>query len=109
MKLSAETIAEGRALVAGASLPPLMVWVREHAPVGLDHAIYERTMGLCFLAGDHAKAIKLHNVVFDTYDAAVERAGIVVRKSLGCGLLLAIVGGIGAAVLGLVYLVRMVF
>ncbi len=106
MKLSEETIAEGRALVAAGDIDALMPWVRKHAPVGLDFAIYERTMRMCFIARDVLKAMKMHNAVFDTYDANVERAAIVVKRAVGCGLLLAVIGGVGALVAGLVALVR---
>ena len=109
MKLTEEQIAKGRRLVTGGDIDSLMPWVREHAPVGLDFSIYERTMRMCFLAGDFAKAIKMHNAVFDTYDADVERIGIAARKLVGCLVVLAFVGGIGAAILGMVLLVRAVF
>lgn len=108
-RLTETQIEEGRRLVLGGDIDSVMNWARKHAPVGLTHEVYERTMRLCFLAGDFAKAIKMHNAVFDTYDVDVERAGIAVRKFVGCAIALALVGGIGAAVLGVVLLVRAVF
>jgi hypothetical protein len=108
MKLSEETIVEGRKLVAAGNIDILMPWVREHAPVGLDHAIYERTMHKCFIAEDVMKAMKLHNAVFDTYDADEERRGIQIR-SLGCGLVLAVAGALVVSIIALaIILVRLV-
>ena len=109
MKLSEEQKAKGRALVLGSDLPSLMNWVRASAPVGLDHALYEKTMGKCLAAGDFARAIYMHNAVFDTYDATAERVGIVFRRALGCVAAIVILGAAVSAVLGAVYLARLVF
>ncbi len=104
--LSDDTKAEGRKLVLSSDIDALMPWVREHAPVGLDHALYERTMRLCLLAGDVAKAIRMHNAVFDTYDADVERGRIAVQKFVGWSVVVAFVGGLLAFAAGIVALVR---
>jgi hypothetical protein len=109
VKLTEEVKAEGRALVLASNIDALMPWVRKHAPVGLDHALYERTMRMCLLAGDVARGIKMHNAVFDTYDADEERAQALLKKWAGCAVLLAIIGGLAAFVTGTVVFVRWLF
>ncbi len=107
-ELSKEVQAEGHALVLASNLDALMQWVRKHAPIGLDHAMYEKTMRTCFLAGDVARAIKLHRTVFDTYDADLERGRILVRRIGFWAILFSIIGGLLAFIAGVVALIRWV-
>jgi hypothetical protein len=108
-KLSKEVLAEGRALVRAGDMRPLMDWVRKHAPVGLDHALYERALRPCLLGQDYLRALKFHNIAFEDYDPDVHRLAAWLGKAIWCGIILAVVCGIFSFFVGVVALIRWLF
>jgi hypothetical protein len=70
MKLTAETITQGRNPCRAHDLDGLMKWFGKNVPM-TDQDMIRRTFELCFRVKDTAKALKIL-AAFDNYDKAKE-------------------------------------
>jgi hypothetical protein len=96
-KLTADVLAEGRAMVQAQDLDGLRLWCETHAYT-LTWSEVERTLSLCYRAGDCPRAVKVFDRVFSEVDIARDIRQRIFR--LGC--LLFVAAGITGGVIHLV-------
>lgn len=98
MKLSAEVLDEGRALIRASDLDGYMAWVGKHAPLMTPKFVRD-TYEKIFKYGDTEKGLRLFEHVFPNYDPGAEMRIVFIRLGMKLLTFLGLVGGV-------VYLVR---